>query len=128
MRHVQEQVRQKMKDWDAESRLTERIRELKLVKSSAELLIKANQKFNKHNDIHAHYAINTYEQHIIINVHKQYYNSYTVDSIQAYNIRLVGWGLTALLTQDRSYRACRFVGIFYRKLMVYLSICIHIHI
>ena len=40
---------------------------------------------------------------------------------------LVGWGLTALLTQDRSYRACRFVGIFYRKLMVYLSICIHIH-
>jgi len=23
--------------------------------------------------------------------------------------RLVGWGLTALLTQNRSYRACRFV-------------------
>jgi len=22
---------------------------------------------------------------------------------------LVGWGLTALLTQNRSYRACRFV-------------------
>ena len=30
--------------------------------------------------------------------------------------RLVGWGLTALLTQNRSYRACRFVGIFYSKL------------
>ena len=29
---------------------------------------------------------------------------------------LVGWGLTALLTQNRSYRACRFVGIFYSKL------------
>jgi len=25
---------------------------------------------------------------------------------------LVGWGLTALLTQNRSYRACKFVGIF----------------
>jgi len=41
---------------------------------------------------------------------------------------LVGWGLTALLTQNRSYRACRFVGIFYSKLYVYVSICIHIHI
>jgi len=30
-------------DWDAESRLMERIRELKLVKSSAERLLKANQ-------------------------------------------------------------------------------------
>jgi len=30
--------------------------------------------------------------------------------------RMVGWGLTALLTQNRSYRACRFVGIFYSKL------------
>jgi len=30
--------------------------------------------------------------------------------------RLVGWGLTALLTQNRSYSACRFVGIFYSKL------------
>jgi len=29
---------------------------------------------------------------------------------------LVGWGLTAILTQNRSYRACRFVGIFYSKL------------
>jgi len=29
---------------------------------------------------------------------------------------LVGWGLTALLTQNRSYRAWRFVGIFYSKL------------
>ena len=29
---------------------------------------------------------------------------------------LVGWGLTAVLTQNRSYRACRFVGIFYSKL------------
>jgi len=29
---------------------------------------------------------------------------------------MVGWGLTALLTQNRSYRACRFVGIFYSKL------------
>jgi len=29
---------------------------------------------------------------------------------------LVGWGLTALLTQNRSYHACRFVGIFYSKL------------
>ena len=28
---------------------------------------------------------------------------------------LVGWGLTALLTQNRSYRACRFVGIFYSQ-------------
>jgi len=24
---------------------------------------------------------------------------------------LVGWGLMALLTQNRSYRACKFVGI-----------------
>jgi len=30
--------------------------------------------------------------------------------------RLVGWGLTALLTQNRSYRACQFVGIFHSKL------------
>ena len=29
---------------------------------------------------------------------------------------LVGWGLTALLTQNRSYRACKFVGIFHSKL------------
>jgi len=29
---------------------------------------------------------------------------------------LVGWGLTALLTQNRSYRACKFVGIFQSKL------------
>jgi len=29
---------------------------------------------------------------------------------------LVGWGLTALLTQNRSYRACKFVGIFRSKL------------
>ena len=29
---------------------------------------------------------------------------------------LVGWGLAALLTQNRSYRACKFVGIFYSKL------------
>jgi len=29
--------------------------------------------------------------------------------------RLVGWGLTALLTQNRSYRACKFVGIFHRS-------------
>jgi len=29
---------------------------------------------------------------------------------------LDGWGLTALLTRNRSYRACRFVGIFYSKL------------
>ena len=29
---------------------------------------------------------------------------------------LVGWGLMALLTQNRSYHACRFVGIFYSKL------------
>jgi len=28
---------------------------------------------------------------------------------------LVGWGLTALLTQNRSYRACKFVGIFEKK-------------
>jgi len=28
---------------------------------------------------------------------------------------LVGWGLTALLTQNRSYRACKFVGIFHSK-------------
>ena len=28
----------------------------------------------------------------------------------------VGWGLTALLTQNRSYRACKFVGIFHSKL------------
>ena len=28
---------------------------------------------------------------------------------------LVGWGLTALLTQNRSYRACKFVGIFYSR-------------
>ena len=26
---------------------------------------------------------------------------------------LVGWGLTAFLTQNRSYRACKFVGIFH---------------
>jgi len=31
-------------------------------------------------------------------------------SIAVYTVaRLVGWGLTALLTQNRSYRACRFV-------------------
>ena len=41
---------------------------------------------------------------------------------------LVGWGLTALLTQNRSYCACKFVGIFHSKLQVYVSICIHIHI
>jgi len=29
---------------------------------------------------------------------------------------LVGWGLTALLTQNRSYRACKFAGIFHSKL------------
>jgi len=29
---------------------------------------------------------------------------------------LVGWGLTELLTQNRSYRACKFVGIFHSKL------------
>jgi len=29
---------------------------------------------------------------------------------------LVGWGLTALLTQNKSYRACKFVGIFHSKL------------
>ena len=29
---------------------------------------------------------------------------------------LVGWGLTALFTQNRSYRACKFVGIFHSKL------------
>jgi len=28
---------------------------------------------------------------------------------------LVGWGLTALLTQNRSYRAGKFVGIFHRN-------------
>ena len=28
---------------------------------------------------------------------------------------LVGWGLTALLTQNRSYRACKFVDIFHRS-------------
>ena len=36
--------------------------------------------------------------------------------LPSYSLRLVGWGLTALLTQNRSYRACRFVGIFYSKL------------
>jgi len=29
---------------------------------------------------------------------------------------LVGWGLTALLTQNRSYRACKFVGKLHSKL------------
>jgi len=43
--------------------------------------------------------------------HRQNYsNTSTSDN------KLVGWGLTALLTQNRSYRACRFVGIFYSKL------------
>ena len=42
---------------------------------------------------------------------------------------LVGWGLTALLTQNRSYRACRFVGIFYSKLQyMYLYAYIYIYI
>ena len=31
-------------------------------------------------------------------------------------VRIGGWGLTALLTQNRSYRACKFVGIFHSKL------------
>ena len=26
-------------------------------------------------------------------------------------VLVVGWGLTALLTQNRSYRACKFIGI-----------------
>ena len=37
-------------------------------------------------------------------------------SINIHDGWLVGWSLTALLTQNRSYRACRFVGIFYSKL------------
>jgi len=47
---------------------------------------------------------------------------------------LVGWGLTALLTQNRSYRACRFVGIFYSRyiypyayIYIYKGISIHMH-
>ena len=39
-------------------------------------------------------------------------------------IRLVGWGLTALLTQNRSYRACRFVGIFYSKWQTILEMAL----
>jgi len=46
--------------------------------------------------------------------------------------RLVGWGLTALLTQNRSYRACKFVGIFigiciYMHTYIYINIQIYIH-
>ena len=59
-------------------------------------------------------------------------NKHSIKRLQVNNrFRLgiwVGWGLTALLTQNRSYRACSFVGIFYSKLQVYVSICIHIHI
>jgi len=43
---------------------------------------------------------------------------------------LVGWGFTALLTQNRSYRACKFVGILnftvnYRYMYLYAYIYIY---
>jgi len=73
------------------------------------------KRYRGGSDYKSLYATDTYFGHTN-------YNTSTILSSTAGNNTitavgwLVGWGLTALLTQNRSYCACRFVGIFYSKL------------